>query len=695
MQASYTGLVKFISGETICTIPVYQRNYDWKKSHCEQLFADLERLIKKEKPEHFIGTVVYKEQEKDTFTEFIIIDGQQRITSVILLARAVYDLSQNESLRKKIYRDFIKYSSDDEFFKLQTSEFDRENFKKLMEGGNFSPTEFSRIYLNYKFFKEKIAASHYELSAIRDAITKFKIVALKLDGENPQEIFESLNSTGKDLTETELIRNFLLINLTADVQENLYKKYWLPIEKMLRDSDTFENFMVQYLVSVRKSSKYTYGNKNIQLSKYALYPAFRKYFEKNYSGDKAEQVENFLADMYDYAEFYSRLIALENANFENLSALEKKFYELRYLVGASSSPIILMDLNYKYENFYFDEHTFLQIVDALISYMFRAKICRRTGADTIQKAGNILKLFEEDKKFDVDSFWAAITEGNGKYNFPSDKQFKEALQSSELLLSFKGKNLKYINYFFYAIERDINHSHNFSDYENLSVKFVMPQKLTAAWEKYLKEQDDSQAEQFLNSLGNLVLVSDAPNKNALFSDKIKTFKTSEFSYTRDLLKCSIWTSRQIRRRTETLAAIALQIWILPEKYNSVVDAMQDDFDLDSDFRIFTNTTPASVSISDKKYRINYWIDLLRRVAQELYNRDEYIFRQAIQEDRIKNFFSATPENLTAPYKIDENFYIGAGIDTKTCLNFSKIIVENFDRLNGENIKDSIYFTLKD
>ncbi len=693
MQASYTGLENFLAGKKICSIPVYQRNYDWKKSHCEQLFSDLEHLIKNEKPEHFIGTVVYQERKTKTFTEQIIIDGQQRITSVILLAKAVYDLANSDEIHEEIFTAFMKNSKFDKEFKLRPSEFDREIFKKIMDGERFSTTEFSRLYLNYKFFKEKLVVSKYELSAVRDAITNLTIVALKLDNENPQEIFESLNSTGKDLTETELIRNFLLINLDAEIQTKLYKAYWLPIERMLRDSETFENFMVQYLVSVRKSSKARQGNKDIQISKYALYPAFKTYFEKNYSGDKAEQVGNFLADMYDYAEFYSRLLAIKNADFDSLSLLEKKFYELLYKVGTASAPIILMDLHNKYENYILDERTFILMVDALISLMFRAKICRQTGVDTSQNAGNILKRFENEQKFDIDSFWDALTAGNGKYIFPNDKQFKDALKSSELCLSFKGENSKYLKYFLYSIERDINRSNNFSDYEDLSVEFVMPKKLPTSWVNYLHGQGDSQAEQFLNSLGNLVIVSDAPNKNSSFADKRKFFANSEFSYTKDLSRILNWTSRQIKIRTEELAELALNIWILPEKYNLFV-ADIDIFTLDADFRIFTNTAPAILSISEKEYHINYWIDMLRRIVQELYNLDEDIFRQAIQEDWLKRFFSNNPGSLTSPYKIDENFYMGVSGSTQTSLKCAKLIVENFDNLSGTNYKENIWFTLK-
>jgi len=171
------------------------------------------------------------------------------------LAKAIYDLTENEHLRNEIYTAFIKNSKYDEEFKLKPSEFDAAVFQKIMAGENFNADEFSRMYLNYKFFREKIAAKIDTLKEFYNALYQLYIVAMKIDKEKPQEIFESLNSTGKDLTETELIRNFLLMDLNPAVQENLYKKYWLPMERLLKTSETVENFMVQYLISNKKSSK--------------------------------------------------------------------------------------------------------------------------------------------------------------------------------------------------------------------------------------------------------------------------------------------------------------------------------------------------------------------------------------------------------------------------------------------------------
>lgn len=692
MEATYIGLTEFISGEKICVIPVYQRNYDWKKSHCEQLFADLESLLNGKKPEHFLGTVVYQVQRVNSFTEQIIIDGQQRITSVILLAKAVHDLSDSAETRKRIYTAFVKNSEYDTEFKLKPSEFDSEVFRKLMNGENFGDMEISRLYLNYKFFRDKIANSNYELDKIRQAISKFQIVALKLGNENPQEIFESLNSTGKDLTQTELIRNFLLMNLASDDQERLYKDYWLAMERVLRTSENFDTFMIHYIISKRKSSTDTQDGKKIQISKNFLYPTFKSYFDKNFDGEtKTAKVENFLKDLYHSSKFYRRLIFDENTDFETLPALDKKFYELIFQLGASSSPIILMDLNDMCEKDIFGEETFMQMIDALNSFIVRARVCGLTGLDN-EKAGNILSRLEKEQNADTDSFWKAITTGRGGYSFPNDEQFRQALLSADFYKTLRLDKCKYI---LYKLEKNFGNAQILPPYENIFLDFITPSKLNRNWKNYLESKNDlDNHAAYLNSLGNLVLTDEDKKNSAVFSEKRAAFGNSVFHFTNLLFNFSDWTSRQIRRRADILANHALKIWILPEKYNQSATAEGNIFNLDSDSRNFTGTELEIVSIFGKEYKIRYWIDLLRRVAKEFYDLDKNIFVHSIQNDRLKKIFSNSPENIARPFEIDANYYIGGGIDTKTCFKFAKTIVENFDSIGGTNFKGEIWFTLK-
>ena len=694
MQANQIKMVEVFPMNATLQIPVYQRNYDWRQEQCEKLFADIE-TIARDGGTHFMGAIVYKDKKiPGMFNELIIVDGQQRITSLILLARALYDSTDDENTRQAIHATFFKHAvSNPKYkFKLQPTEYDVDIFKKLLNGEELDLREkSSRLYENYKIFKECIAASEFGVQEIHAALYSLQFVRMILDDEKPQQIFESMNSTGKSLTETELIRNFLLMNLDDAAQESLYKNYWLPIERLLQNSETVEKFMVHYLVAKRKSSKYTHRGKNIQISTNALYESFKTYFKNTYGeDDKAQHVEEFLKNLLFNAKFYRRLIFTKADNFDQLAALDKKFYELVYLLDAASAPIILMDLNERYTRGDFDAKTFIQIVDVLISLMCRAKVCRKTGVDTAQNAGNILSRLDKIPSVSADSIWQVVTQGKGKYTVPRDEDFQQALMSPELNLSLKN----FCKYLLYSFERNLNHANNFAGYDDLSVELVIPKKLNAAWENYLREKNDLSAGMLANALGNLVLVASENKPATAFIGKRAAYASSKFVYTRDLTRANDWTSRQIRKRTEFFANLALKIWILPEKYQPAVPANKKTYDFDSNFNDLTNTSPESLTLADKKFSLTYWIDLLRTVAKELYSLDRDNFRQAVQESGNSKYFSTSPKNIPNPFQLDENYYLDSRFSTRAILNIARDIVENFDRLGGTNFKDEIEFTRK-
>ena len=684
MKAAKIQLANIFQDKLTLIVPVYQRNYDWREAQCEQLFEDLVKTIPNN--EHFMGAVVCQDKNLGgKFNEYVIVDGQQRISSIVILAKALCDSTDNEDLQSQIQMDFIKHSKPNPkyTFKILPTEYDRAIFEKLMNGAEFSAAEQqSRIYKAYDFFKKKIDASNIEVSKLYDAIYNLQVVQIILDNEKPQQIFESLNSTGKDLTETELIRNYLLMDLEPDFQEILYKEYWLQIERLLKTSETLETFMFQYLVSKRRTITDMKDKKNIHISKNELYFTFKKYFKKFYDGDKTEQVEIFLKDLYSYAQFYSRLLFNETTDFQTLSALEKKFYELVYVLKASSSPIILMDLN----NRNFDEQTFMQMVDALISLVFRAKICRQS-TDNAQTAGNILFRLEKNPPIDIDSFWAAITDGNGKYTFPNDEQFKDALTSPEIYLTMKSDICKYL---LYKLEKFFGDAENLPCYKNIYVDYVTPKKLNKTWRDYLTSKNDLENhEAYLNSLGNLVLTADSKRNVSFFADKRVKFATSVFSFTRALKNHSDWTSRQIRRRADEFAELALKVWILPEKYNIPAAADSNLFTLDSDFRNLKGTKPQILSILKKEENVSAWKEVMQKTLAALYETDSETFTKA-----AANLISTNANEFRAPAKISENLYIETNHDTKNLLERIKIIVENFDGISGANFKDEIWFTLK-
>ena len=685
MNAGMESFQDFIGDKHFFKIPVYQRKYDWKQIHCQQLFDDIIKIIKNDKP-HFLGTFVYQRKQimgNNSFDEYIIIDGQQRITSLILLAKALYHSMNDDDDKEDILYKYIKHQSGKSIknkCKLIPTEYDKNIFEKIMSHDNFDEIIFdaqeksSVIYRNFLFFTEKISECEYSAEKIYEVIPLLNIVWINIsDGENPQEIFESLNSTGLYLTQSDLIRNYLLMSLNYDFQEELYKKYWLEIEKLLNSSEKVENFMVQYLIVKRKSDSVTKGSKNIRLSNKNLYEVFKEYFRES---DK--NVEECLNDIYRYAKFYRLFIFNDNDNFDNLSALEKKFYELTYLLDAANSPIILMYLYDRYDKKFFDEKTFINFLDAMISLTFRSKVCGFSGI-TSQFAGNVILRLDKIKNLDEDSFWKTITFGKGRYAFPKDELFRENLMTKEIFLTIKSSGCKYL---LYSLEKISERSAELPKYSSTTIEHIMPQKLNENWKIYLQTKKDMSAyEIFLHTLGNLTLMVGKYNfqvSNSEFEIKKSEYEKSAFFYTNDLKKYSDWTSIQIQIRAKKLANIALKIWSLPEKYNSSTVDVENIFTLDSDFGIFTGTRPAKISIANNDKEIKSWYEFLREIMKILYTLDKNIFKQIIQKDNVprgKKLFSTEEINFLRPIKIDETFYVEDAFDfySETILKITKFL----------------------
>ena len=698
MEVIKSSLDEFMEGKKFFKIPVYQRKYDWEKEQCRQLFDDIERIILTKKF-HFLGTFVYQKKSvpgSNNFDEYVVIDGQQRITTIILLAKALHEVIDDED-KEEIFSTFIKHTKGKGMknkCKLIPTEYDLPVFEKLMNYDHFDENNFddteknSMLYQNYIFFSKKISADNAE--KIYKAIQNLNIVGINVEsGENPQEIFESINSTGLALSQSDLIRNYLLMALDYECQEDLYKKYWLQIELLLHSTEIVEKFIVQYLITKRKSDSLLHNNKKKRLSKNNLYFSFKKYFEENYGGDnKSSEVEKYLTDMYRYAKFYNKFLFNDKTDFDKLSALEKKFYELTYLLESANAPIILMYLYDKFDRKIFDEETFIKFLDAMISLTFRSKLCGTNGI-TPQFAGNVILRLEQEKILDEDAFWKTITFGKGDYSFPNDENFKQSLINSDLLSVLKGDGCRYL---LYSLEKNAAHSKELPKYsgETASIEHIMPRTLSDEWKNYLSEKNDLQShERWLNTLGNLTLTAyNSELSNSNFDKKKLIYADSGFFYTKELKNFSDWTSIQIQVRAKKLANAALKIWSLPEKYNSIIIENGNVFTLDSDFRIFTGTKPAKISIANIEQEITTWREFLLEIFKFLYQCDKNIFELVLQKEnvpqRIKEFFSGEInfDAFTVP------------MSTKDILKFAENFVESFDSEGGTNFKYEIWFTLK-
>ena len=308
--------------------------------------------------------------------------------------------------------------------------------------------------------------------------------------------------------------------------------------------------MLKYLITKRKSTSIMADKKKVKLSSKNLYEYFKTHFKDTYKDStKSVNVENFLQDMYNYAKIYQRVTFSEDTNFNELSALEKKFYELTYMLDADNAPIILMYLYDKYVRKNFDEQTFIKFVDALISFVFRAKVCSSNGIDE-QLAGNVIYRLDKHETLNEESFWDALNLSDGSYYvFPRDEEFKAALTNENLYSKLKPYVCKYL---LYSLEK-FNGVNSLPDFSKTAVEHIIPPNPNKKWSAYLNAQNDLQnAELVTQTLGNLVLTAD--NEKVEWEDfdvKKNRFINSKFFYTRDVAKLANVNSKQILARAKS------------------------------------------------------------------------------------------------------------------------------------------------
>ena len=309
MKRSELRLIEYMEGsKKRFIIPVYQRNYDWKIENCKQLYDDLIQVIKNNSKTHFFGSIVSVYEPSGRNTEFLIIDGQQRLTTMSLLFLALYNLleekiiiSEDESLKDQIYEDFLvdKYQPQEKRMKLKPIKNDQKAFSKLFNSKDDYIKD-SNLTINYSYFYERIQKQEITIDELFDAICRLEIINITLNNEdNPQLIFESLNSTGLDLSEGDKIRNYILMGLPKQKQDEYYEKYWNCIEKCTKyDVSSFIRDYLSVKQLVIPSQKKVYIN-------------FKKYVE-----DSSLKIIEILEDLLSYAKRYNILLCEKTSSKE-------------------------------------------------------------------------------------------------------------------------------------------------------------------------------------------------------------------------------------------------------------------------------------------------------------------------------------------------------------------------------------------
>ena len=569
MKPDATSILSFInSADKTFVIPVYQRNYSWSAEECSKLFEDLLDSMKTGK-RHYFGNIVFYAKETNAwagYSELILIDGQQRVTTTMLLLAAIRDVEEDENKRTRITNTYLLNRNSDtkERVKLKQIETDRDIYESIING-EFDESSDSNAGRNYKTFKRLIRESGVKTDDILNAINNLEVVALDLKlnenkerTESPQIIFESINATGKPLSTADLLRNYLLLGIDDSEQERYYKDYWLIIEKGIGDAN-ISDFINKYLIMKIGDNV----NKNTE------YAEFKKYLSKN----NIEAIDA-LKDLAHYAKYYGWIQEPEKAKDFN-KKVSLQLEDLRELKTASMAPLLLFLLEKADDDAVigFNSNELLEALAVLESWAFRARI---VGALTSGAFNTITStsLLNNLKRATEDDYHNQIKFELSNYRtydiWPNDDDFMEAFKKYNF---YKNYN-KYVQR---KLENAVSNDHH--NWRPDSIEHIMPETLSADWKKRLGDNYSEIHGEYLHTIGNLTplnMTDNIINSNDPFSVKLPQYKSSSWKLTRDVYDdfkdTEDWGVAEINSRAENLAYKASKIWFGPMQRERQIEA---------------------------------------------------------------------------------------------------------------------------
>jgi uncharacterized protein with ParB-like and HNH nuclease domain/predicted transport protein len=569
MKAIDRPFTKIINGTTQFVIPVFQRDYSWTEAECEQLWKDILQIASDTTERgHFLGSVVYVSTGDSSagFTRWLLIDGQQRVTTLTLLLTALRDHireiewtgTEDGPTVKRVEAYFLKNVQEEgsREHKLVLRRHDQATLNALLEGLDLPAEASERIRDNYDFFREQLADADPE--EVYKGIGRLVVVDVTLDRgtDDPQLIFESLNSTGMDLSQSDLIRNFILMRLPEREQTRLYETYWSKIESLFRGSEkTFDAFVRDYIALRTQASKQEKADE--------IYFAFRRLFGA--IGSEVENLDGFLQDLLRFARYHAAF----SIGADAAQALREPLARLRRLVDVPATLVMrLYDLHD--HNGTLSEAEFVKAIELIESYVFRRAICGEQTRGYWQTFANLAYRLDQDRPFE--SLTVGLARQRDNYRFPDDVEFRKAVEERDLY------GLRVCTH---LLDRLENHGNKEpTDTSKFSIEHIMPQneKLSPEWRKMLGEEWREVQKDWLHRLGNLTLTG----YNSTYSDRpfeekksiSGGFAESSVRLNRFVREQPQWTADEMQCRGQQLAQQALQVWPRLVVDQSLIDAAE-------------------------------------------------------------------------------------------------------------------------
>lgn len=559
MKASEAKLLDFLKKSPQFVIPIYQRTYSWTENECTRLWDDIVRTGENDNiPSHFIGSIVYVQEglyQVTSQSPLLVIDGQQRLTTISLLLEALaHEIGNSEPFEgfsaKKIRHYYLlnPLEKDEKKYKIILTQTDRNTLIAIIDQKALPNDHSIRIKDNFDFFRRKMAKIKDNLPIICKGLAKLVIVDISLsrDQDNPQLIFESMNSTGKELTQADLIRNFILMGLDPDHQKSLYQEHWRIMEQAFGQEsyeEHFNKFMRHYL-TVRTG----------EIPKIdEVYDAFKVYARQKALENKT--TDEIVNDIHKMATFYCALALSKETD----KILADAFADLCELKVDVSFPLLLQ----LYEDFnigLLSCNDFAEAVRLVESYIFRRAVCAIPTNSLNKTFANFYRSIKKDKY--LESIKAHFQLLPSYRRFPTNAEFEHEIKVRDLY------NFRNRTYFLRKLEN--NGRKERVNVDEFTIEHILPQNknLSQEWQNSLGENWQKIQETWLHTLGNLTLTAyNSEYSDRSFKEKRNMpggFKDSPLKLNKGLASVDEWNETAIQQRAASLAQESLKVWPMPD-----------------------------------------------------------------------------------------------------------------------------------
>lgn len=634
-------------------IPPFQRAYAWGRPEIDRYFSDISRIIDSEldskqhdKLEHFFGTVVIKEEKAGFANKSVVVDGQQRLTTTLLFLIALRDTEEDETKRDIITQNYLtnNSSSFQDKIKLKQVTKDWDSYRALINEEEPKPGVISIAYnlLKRLILEKKMRSPEVGFEQYIIAIQRMNVAVIFLDerpfkGEDPQIIFETLNSLGKPLTLSDLVRNFVLLNMESEKQSNIYEKTWHPkIEEVLNDNSS--KFFRDYLQYKTASSLKVVSDNNTK----ELYQQFKDFVETSF-----ETHSDFIKDIIRYVKCYKWIIT-ENVN-DSISVNTNNDREIKELLrnifhdikAEAFKPYVLGLLEYhQYEinGIKLTDDLLIATLKTIRTYLIRRRVLGLTQGEN----KNIVTL---SKKIDLlakgsITMLEQLTNLFYRLRLPNDNEMRKTLTS----LNFYEGLKKYSKLILGKIEE--NNTKVAIDFRDrkVTIEHIMPQTLEDSWKVELGENFNEIHKNYLHNIGNLILTefnSEIGNKS--FDEKKRKLQSSSLNYRLDIINRNTWNEESIKGHQENMIEWFLSTFPLPDEYKEKANWNTQTIEntsfspLDSDATdIAQNNKPILIKIHGNELRVKTWQDVFIMFLKYLKDNPDFDF-EFIKDNQTELF----------------------------------------------------------